>query len=163
MVKDYFSFDTIRDSEGKVICYYVTVIGTIEADGVSRVRTDLRNDGSGKMAFGQVTVRGRDRKVSTMLSETGARVRSHSTDIDGTSVDVISYTASDWRADEAFEFTEGDRVLVQGKAYLRKNERRPEGRPELSITATGLFLLGHKKEQRHTSMSKRMGIVPQKD
>ena len=28
--KDYFAFETIRDVEQKIVCYYVTMIGTIE-------------------------------------------------------------------------------------------------------------------------------------
>lgn len=163
MTRDYFSFDTIRDHSGEVICYYITVIGTIESGGTARMRTDLKADGSGKMAFGQVTVRNRDRKLAALLAETGARIRSHATDVDDVSVDVLSYTASDWRADEAFAFNEGDRVLIQGRAYFRRNTRLPEQKPELSITASGLFLLGHRRKERTETMSSRMGIVPQKD
>ena len=51
--KDYFSFESIRDRSGEVICYHVTMIGTIEADGTARIRTDLGTDGDKKMAFGR--------------------------------------------------------------------------------------------------------------
>ena len=38
---DYFSFESIRDREGEVICYHVTLIGTIETDGTATMRTDM--------------------------------------------------------------------------------------------------------------------------
>ena len=31
--RDYFSFESIRDKEGEVVCYHVTMIGTIEDGG----------------------------------------------------------------------------------------------------------------------------------
>ena len=163
MSKDYFSFDTIRDQDGNIVCYYVTVIGTIEQDGVAKVRTDLKSDGSGKMAFGQITVHNRDRKLYSLLAENNARIRLHTKDAEDESVDVISYTASQWRAEEAFNFAQGDRVLIHGRAYFRKNTRYPSQKAELSITATGLFLLGHRRVMRHETLSQKMGILPQKD
>ena len=33
MARDYFSFETIRGKEGEVVCYHVTMIGTIENEG----------------------------------------------------------------------------------------------------------------------------------
>ncbi|MGP1376884.1 MAG: hypothetical protein ACTTKS_04895 [Bulleidia sp.] len=163
MLKDYFSFDTIRDSDGNIVCYYITVIGTIEQDGVAKVRTDLKGDGTGKMAFGQITIHNRDRKLYSLLAENNARIRSHTKDVEDESVDVISYTASQWRAEEAFNFDEGDRVLIHGRAYFRKNTRYPSQKAELSITATGLFLLSHRRTVRHETLSQKMGILPQKD
>ena len=70
MVKDYFSFETIRDRSGDVICYHVTAIGTIEKDGVTRMRSDLGNEGDKKMAFGKLTIRGKDRMIGLLLRET---------------------------------------------------------------------------------------------
>ena len=48
MVKDYFSFETIRDKNGEVVCYHVTAIGTIDKDGVTRMRSDLGDSGTEK-------------------------------------------------------------------------------------------------------------------
>ncbi len=127
MLKDYFSFDTIRDSDGNIVCYYITVIGTIEQDGVAKVRTDLKGDGTGKMAFGQITIHNRDRKLYSLLAENNARIRSHTKDVEDESVDVISYTASQWRAEEAFNFDEGDRVLIHGRAQAVR-DRDARGR-----------------------------------
>ena len=41
MAKDYFSFETIRDRNGEIVCYHVTAIGTIDKDGETRMRRDL--------------------------------------------------------------------------------------------------------------------------
>ena len=41
--KDYFAFETIRDAEQKIVCYYVTMIGTIEEEGIVHIRTDLED------------------------------------------------------------------------------------------------------------------------
>ena len=157
--KDYFNFESIRDREGNVVCYHVTMIGTIEADGAARIRTDLGTNADQKMAFGRVTVRGLDRKIRLLTTETNSRVWYHSyNEEEGIATDVISYTAKDWRADEAFAFNEGDRVLVEGRVYIRQNAGAdPERLPELSVTATGLFLLGRK---RFTSMNS--SLVPQR-
>ena len=138
--RDYFSFETVRDHEGQVICYHVTMIGTIEAEGIVHLRTDLGASGDQKMAFGKVTLRNLDKKVSKLLAETDSRCWRHVSDEELDSINIISFTAKDWRADEAYEFEEGDRVLVEGRAYIRKN---PNGtKPELSVTATGMFRLG---------------------
>ncbi len=160
-VKDYFAFETIRDHDKNIICYYVTVIGTIEEDGVVHMRSDMGKDGNEKMAFGRITVRNLDRKISMLLKETESRDYYHSRDEEG-SVDVISFTAKEWRADEAFEFEAGDRVLIQGKAYIRKTdeERFPGRLAELSITTSGMFRIGRARKApvHHLNSS----LVPQK-
>ncbi|MDO5108454.1 MAG: hypothetical protein Q4D59_00850 [Erysipelotrichaceae bacterium] len=156
-MKDYFSFESIRDKNGEVICYHITMIGTIEADGVARIRTDLGTGQDKKMAFGRLTVRGVDKKIAVLLKETNSRIWYHSYNEEDGATDIISYTARDWRADEAYEFSEGDRVLVEGRAYIRDNAANPARQPELSVTATGLFLLGRKRRQSFNS-----GLIPQK-
>ncbi len=156
--KDYFSFESIRDTNGNIICYHVTMIGTIEADGVARMRTDLGTNADQKMAFGRITIRGLDRKIKLLTSETGSRIWYHSySETDGYATDIISYTAKDWRADEAYAFNEGDRVLVEGRAYIRSASAEDGRLPELSVTATGLFQLGRK---RFVSMNS--SLIPQK-
>ena len=155
--KDYFSFESIRDRNGEVICYHITMIGTIEADGLARMRTDLGTEQDRKMAFGRLTLRSLDKKINVLLRETESRVWYHSFSEEEGSVDIISYTAKDWRADEAYEFSEGDRVLIEGRAYIRDNSANPARLPELSVTATGLFLLGRKRRQSFNS-----GLIPQK-
>ncbi len=158
--KDYFSFESIRDKNGEVVCYHVTMIGTIENDGTATMRTDMGASGDQKMAFGKVTVRGLDKKIRVLLNETKSRIYSHTTDIDGISADEISYTAKDWRADEAYEFEVGDRVLVEGRAYIRNGSvRNPDRLPEISVTATGLFLLG--KARNRMSGGMHRDLVPQ--
>ncbi len=161
MAKDFFSFESIRDKEGNVICYHVSMIGTLEQEGMIRMRTDLGENGDQKMAFGRLTVTNQDRRIRTLLKELGARVWSHSHDSDDdSSTDIISFTAKDWRADEAFELNEGDRVLIEGRAYVRKkNERMPDSLPEMSVTVTGMFVLGHRRQIRHQSVN--AGLVPQ--
>lgn len=156
-VKDYFSFESIRDKNGEVICYHITMIGTIEADGTARMRTDLGEGQDKKMAFGRLTVRGQDKKISVLTRETGSRIWYHSYSEEDGSLDMISYTARDWRADEAYAFNEGDRVLIEGRAYIRDNSGNPARLPELSVTATGMFLLGRKRRQSFNS-----GLIPQK-
>jgi hypothetical protein len=160
--RDYFSFETIRDHDRNIICYYVTMIGTIEEDGIVHMRTDLGKDGSEKMAFGRLTVRNYDKKIQTLTQETGTRVYYHSWSEGEGAVDVISFTARDWRADEAFAFEAGDRVLLQGKAYIRKNdeERFPGRSPELSVTISGLFRLGRARREKFRGMN--ADLVPQK-
>lgn len=160
--RDYFSFETIRDHDRNVICYYVTMIGTIENDGIVHMRTDLGREGNEKMAFGRLTLHNLDRKISTLLKETESRVYYHTRDEENGSTDIVSFTAKDWRADEAYEFEEGDRVLVQGRAYIRKvdQERYPNRQPELSVTVSGLFRLGRaRRPQRHFLND---SLVPQK-
>lgn len=161
-VRDYFSFETIRDHEKNVICYYITMIGTIEGDGIVHMRTDLGKDNNEKMAFGRVTLHNLDRKIGILLKETGSRVYYHYHDEENGSTDVVSFTAKDWRADEAYEFEEGDRVLVQGRAYMRKSdpERFPNRLPELSVTVSGLFRLGRARKPQHRFLNE--ALVPQK-
>lgn len=159
--RDYFSFETIRDKEKSVVCYYVTAIGTIEANGLVRMRDDLGEEKDRKMAFGRITIQNNDRKIKLLLHETGTRDYYHTHDDELGSEDVISFTARDWRADEAYEFREGDRVLVEGRAYVRANndEKYPGRLPEVSITAPGLFLLGHARVNRKKSINS--SLVPQ--
>ncbi len=157
---DYFSFESIRDRNGEVICYHVTLIGTIETDGTATMRTDMGTNQDQKMAFGRVTIHGLDKKIRVLLNETNSRIYSHTTDIDGISTDVISYTAKDWRADEAYEYEVGDRVLLEGRAYIRNaSNRNPDRLPELSITVTGLFRLSKARKKRFSSMNE--GLIPQ--
>lgn len=156
-MKDYFSFESIRDKNGEIVCFHVTMIGTIEADGTARMRTDLGIDQDKKMAFGRLTLRGLDKKIAVLTRETNSRVWYHSYNEEDGSLDIISYTARDWRADEAYQFNEGDRVLVEGRVYIRDNSANPARLPELSVTATGLFLLGRKRRQSFNS-----GLIPQK-
>jgi hypothetical protein len=156
--KDYFSFESIRDKEGNVICYHVTMIGTIEYDGVARLRTDFGANEDQKMAFGRLTVCGLDKKIKVFTNELNCRIYYHSYSEENGAVDIISYSAKDWRADEAYEFKEGDRVLIEGRAYVRSvSEKYPDRLPEVSVTATGLFLLGRRRFQSMNS-----GLIPQK-
>ena len=160
MPRDYFSFETIRDRERTVICYFITVIGTIEKDGVPHLKTDLGEEGNQKMAFGKVTIHNLDRTISHLLADTGCRVFSHETDVMGEAVDVISFSAKDWRADDACQLEEGDRVLVEGRGYVRRPDAQHEGsRSEMRITATGLFRLGRAGSKRHVSLNG--GMLPQ--
>lgn len=154
---DYFSFETIRDKEKNVVCYFVTMIGTIEHDGVVHLRDDLGENHDQKMAFGRVTVHAQDKKINTLLRETGTRIWHRDRDIDDIASDIISFTAREWRADTAFEFEEGDRVLVEGRAFIRDTTERYPGRlPELSITASGLFRLGRAKRERRVDPHKSL-------
>ena len=158
--RDYFSFESILDREGNLICYHVTMIGTIEADGLARLRSDLGTTGDKKMAFGKITLRGVDRKINVLLRETDSHIYYHSVDTDNQPIDIINYAAKGWRADEVFEFREGDRVLLEGRAYLREVPSRynpEEMRRELSVTVSGLFILGRKKRVMTTNSM----IVPQ--
>ncbi len=158
--RDYFAFETIRDREQNVICYYVTMIGTIEDEGIVRMRTDFGENEDQKMAFGRLSVYSQDRKIATLLRELNCRDYRHEHNEEG-SRDIISFTAKDWRADEAFAFEEGDRVLIQGRAFIRENnEAKYPGRlPELSITASGIFRLGRVRKERK---SFNQGLIPQK-
>ena len=72
--KDYFSFESIRDREGNVVCYHVTMIGTIEADGVARMRTDFGADENQRMAFGRLTVCGLDKKIKVFTDQLNCRI-----------------------------------------------------------------------------------------
>jgi hypothetical protein len=158
--RDYFSFETIRDKDRNVVCYFVTMIGTIEHDGLIHIRDDLGTTRDQKMAFGRVTIHAQDRRISSLLHETGTRIWHRDHDIEGISSDIISFTAKDWRADEAFRFVEGDRVLVEGRAYIRDTTERYPGRlPELSVTVSGLFLLGHARRERRVDPHR--SLIPQ--
>ena len=156
--KDYFSFESIRDREGNVVCYHVTMIGTIEADGVARMRTDFGADENQRMAFGRLTVCGLDKKIKVFTDQLNCRIYYHSYSEENGAVDIISFSAKDWRADEVYALQVGDRVLIEGRAYIRPvSEKYPDRLPEVSVTMTGMFLLGHK---RFHSMNS--GLIPQK-
>ncbi|MBQ1438062.1 MAG: hypothetical protein IIZ10_00120 [Solobacterium sp.] len=158
MVKDYFSFETIRDKNGEVVCYHVTAIGTIDKDGETRIRSDLGDSGTKKMAFGKLTVRGRDHMIGLLLRETGSRVYWRSTDDQG-SYAIISFAAREKHAEEIYNLNEGDRVLIEGRAYIRQNSAGHEDRlPELSITVSSSFLLGRRRRPQTMTSS----IIPQK-
>lgn len=161
MPRDYFSFETIRDHDRNVICYFITAIGTIEKDGVPHLRTDLGEDENQKMAFGRITIHNLDHTISHLLADTGCRTFSHELDINEQSVDVISFSAKDWRADAACELEEGDRVLVEGRGYIRQPDAQHEGsRPEMRITATGIFRLGRAGAGKKR-VSLNNGMLPQ--
>ncbi len=154
--RDYFSFESINDHEGNLVCYHVTMIGTIEADGLPRIRSDMGQDGTKKMTFGKITLRGCDRKIGILLRETDSKVAFYS-HTEEENIDMISFAAKGWRADEAFELEEGDRVLIEGRAYIRETPSRSDDnstRRELSVTVTGIFRLGRKR--RPESMHSRM-------
>ncbi len=159
--KDYFLFETIRDQHREIVCYYVTVIGTIEHDGIVHLRTDLGKDKSEKMAFGKVTVRNLDKKIGVMLKETHSRTYYHVHDDLG-SENVISFSAKGYHADEAYDLEEGDRVMIQGRIYLRQadQEKYPGRLPEVSITASGIFKIGRVSARRPKSMN--ASLIPQK-
>ncbi len=159
--KDYFAFETIRDKEQNIVCFYVTMIGTIEEEGIVHIRTDLGENQNQKMAFGRLSIYNQDRKISTLLRELNCRDYRHESNGEG-SRDIVSFTAKDWRADEVYALEEGDRVLIQGKAYVRENnqEKYPGRQNEISITTSGVFRLGRVKRQRPVSLNQ--GLVPQK-
>ena len=148
--RDYFSFESIRDKDGEVICYHITMIGTIERDGLARIRTDLGTEQDKKMAFGRLTVHGCDRKIQVLLKETGSRVYYHSYTEEEGAYEIISFAAKDWRADEVYKYNEGDRVLIEGRAYLRAAAPMSEYKPEMTVTVTGQFLLGHRRRPANT-------------
>lgn len=159
--KDYFSFETIRDHDAQIICYYVTMIGTIEEEGVVHIRTDLGENNDQKMAFGRLSIYNQDRKISTLLKELNCRDYRHEHNEEG-SRDIVSFTARDWRADEVYQYEEGDRLLIQGRAYVRANneEKYPGRQPEVSITVSGMFRLGRARREKHVSLNS--GLIPQK-
>ena len=103
--KDYFAFETIRDAEQKIVCYYVTMIGTIEEEGIVHIRTDLGENQNQKMAFGRLSIYNQDRKISTLLRELNCRDYRHESNGEG-SRDIVSFTAKDWRADEVYGLEE---------------------------------------------------------
>ena len=92
--KDYFAFETIRDAEQKIVCYYVTMIGTIEEEGIVHIRTDLGENQNQKMAFGRLSIYNQDRKISTLLRELNCRDYRHESNGEG-SRDIVSFTAKD--------------------------------------------------------------------
>ena len=152
MYRDYFSFESIRDKNGEVVCYHVTMLGTIESDGVAHMRTTLGENEDKKMAFGKITLHGCNKKIQVLLDETNSRIYRHSYTVEQGPTDIISFAAKDWRADEVYKFEAGDRVLLEGRAYIRDNaitdeedEEKVVRLPELSVTLTGTFLLGKKK------------------
>jgi hypothetical protein len=157
MVKDYFSFETIRDRAGEIICYHVTAIGTIDKDGVTRMRSDLGTEGDRRMAFGKLTIRGRDRMIGILLRETGSRVYWRSVDDQGPYC-IISFAAREKHAEEIYSLNEGDRVLIDGRAYIRQNSGGEDRLPELSITVNSSFVLGRRRRPQTLTTS----IIPQK-
>ena len=153
--KDYFSFESIRDKNNEVVCYHVTVIGTIEKDGETRIRSGIGTTGDKRMAFGKITVYNNDRKINVLLRETNSRCYYHSTTIDGEPYNIISFAANEKHAEEIYNFNVGDRVLIEGRAYIRAVPEGQEGRlPELSITVVSSFVLGRRRRAQ-------MDLVPQ--
>ena len=149
--KDYFSFETIRDKNGEVICYHITMIGTVVADGVARpYETEEK-----KMAFGALTLHDQNRRIGVLLDLLNARTyyQEHSY-LEG-NVNMIRYTAHRHHVEEVQQFEEGDRVLIEGRAYLRES-RNEEIRPELTVTVSGTFRLGRRRVQRKTA-----ALIPQ--
>lgn len=145
MTRDYFSFETIRGKEGEVVCYHVTMIGTIENEDDIRIRNDMGENQDKTRVFGILTLRGVDRKIRVLLNETNSRIHYHAQDDEGNATDAISFVARDWRADEIYQYSAGDRVLIEGRAYLRHNTKIEDAKDELTVTVTGQFLLGRKK------------------
>ncbi len=145
MARDYFSFETIRDKNSEIICYHVTMIGTIENEGDIRIRNDMGENQDKTRVFGNLTLKGCDKKIRVLLNETNSRIHYHSSDEEGNATDVISFVARDWRAQEIYQYNVGDRVLIEGRAYLRHNDKQEEARDELTVTVTGQFQLGRKK------------------
>ncbi len=145
--RDYFSFESIRDKEGEIICYHVTIIGTIEEP--VRVNEDRT------IAFGKLTLHNLDRKIGTLLEITGSRTYYHeNTYLEGV-VNVIRFAAHKHHIEAVEEFTEGDRVLLEGRAYIRESKHE-EVRPELTVSITGTFLLGKKR-----TVYRRQNLLPQ--
>ena len=157
MVRDYFSFETIRDKAGEIICYHITAIGSIDKDGVTRMRSDLGQEGDQRMAFGKITIRGRDRMITMLLRETQSRAYWRSIDDQGPYC-ILSFAAREKHAEEIYNLNEGDRVLIEGRAYIRQNGKSEDRLPELSITVNSSFVLGRKRRP----MSMNSQIVPQK-
>ena len=157
MGRDYFSFETIRDKTGEIVCYHVTAIGSIDKDGVTRMRSDLGQEGDRRMAFGKLTIRGRDRMITMLLRETNSRAYWRSIDDQGPYC-ILSFAAREKHAEEIYNLNEGDRVLIEGRAYIRQNSKEADRLPELSITVNSSFVLGRRR--RPQSMNSQ--IVPQK-
>ena len=176
-MRDFFAFESIRDKEGNVVCYHISVVGTIEAEGVPHLRSDIGTSQDQKMSFGKITVHGLDRvedrqrileeldikrRLETLCGilarETDSQTYYHSHDELDT-VNVISFAAREKHADEVAELSEGDRVLLEGRAYLRS--RQTSAHKELTITVTSVFLLGHQRAPKPHRMNS--GLVPQAD
>ena len=145
--RDYFSFESIRDKNGETVCYHITMIGTIEEPvKVNEDRT---------IAFGKLTLHKLDRRIGTLLEATGSRPYFHDfTYLEG-AVNVIRFAAHKHHIEAVEEFTEGDRVLLEGRAYIRESKFE-EIRPELTVSISGTFLLGRKR-----TTYKRQNILPQ--
>ena len=145
--RDYFSFESIRDKNGETVCYHITMIGTIEEPvKVNEDRT---------IAFGKLTLHNLDRRIGTLLEATGSRPYFHDfTYLEG-AVNVIRFAAHKHHIQEVREFTEGDRVLIEGRAYIR-DAKDPSVRPELTVSVTGTFLLGRKR-----NLYRKQNLVPQ--
>jgi hypothetical protein len=157
-MRDFFAFESIRDKEGNVVCYHISVVGTIEAEGVPHLRSDIGTSQDQKMSFGKITVHGLDRKIGILARETDSQTYYHSHDELDT-VNVISFAAREKHADEVAELSEGDRVLLEGRVYLRS--RQTSAHKELTITVTSVFLLGHQRAPKPHRMNS--GLVPQAD
>ena len=145
--KDYFSFESIRDKAGEIVCYHITMIGTVEEA--------VRVNDEETIAFGKLVLHNLDRRIGTLLELTGSRTYFHdNTYLEGI-VNVIRFAAHKHHIQEVREFTEGDRVLVEGRAYIR-DARDPSVRPELTVSVTGTFLLGRKR-----NLYRKQNLVPQ--
>lgn len=153
--RDYFSFESIRDSEDNVVCYHVTMIGTIEANGVAKVNTT----GDQEIAFGGVTLHSQDKRIKTLLDLTNSRTYYHDYTYNEGPVNIIRYAAHGRHIEEVTRFEEGDRVLIEGRAYIRNNAIRGEGdKPELTVSVAGTFYLGKVRTQYV-----RSDLVPQEN
>jgi len=149
-------FESIRDGEGNVICYHITLVGTIEDDGKVELKTGFGDDGDNEMAFGKVTLYNCSRRIGVLLKETGSRVYHYDEDTLNGAVDVVSFAARGKHAADVASFEVGNRVLLTGRAYIRKNkDETVERKPELSLTVTGSFLLGGKRRPP------RRDLIPQ--
>jgi hypothetical protein len=109
------------------------------------------------MAFGKLTIRGRDRMISILLRETGSRAYWRSTDDQGPYC-ILSFAAREKHAEEIYNLNEGDRVLLEGRAYIRQNSGGEDRLPELSLTVNSSFVLGRRRRPQTLSNS----IIPQK-
>lgn len=144
--KDYFSFESIRDQNDNVVCYHVTMIGTIEEQ--ARVMDE-------HIAFGKLTLHNLDRKIQTFLDLTNSRTYYHDrTYLEG-AVNVIRFAAHGRHIDEVVGFDIGDRVLIEGRAYLRESQNG--NKQEFTVSVASTFRLGRVKQ-----VYNRTNLVPQK-
>ena len=96
--------------------------------------------------------------IGILLRETGSRAYWRSTDEQGPYC-ILSFAAREKHAEEVYNFNEGDRVLIEGRAYVRQNGGNSDDRlPELSITVNSTFLLGRRRRPQTLTSS----IIPQK-